>query len=125
MLTRKQIPLWLVVAIMGILLAGVIAAIGITQKHRKLQMGELAKACRSKSGTWLESYRECEYVDREWCTGTGGRFDECGSACRHSPDPATPCTMQCIPVCVFSGEGLDPDGKGKLPKSDTRAAAGR
>src|SRR5271154_1910279 len=62
----------------------------------------LAQACRNKSGTWLEKYQECEYADHQWCAATGGRFDECASACRHNPNPATLCTMQCVPVCSFS-----------------------
>jgi len=116
MLNRNRVPLWLVVAIMALLLAAVVATIEVIQKPRASQMGELARACRSNSGTWLESYRECEYVEATWCTTNGGRFDECGSACRHSPDPAAPCTMQCIPLCIFSADQTDPDGKGKLSK---------
>jgi len=120
MLSTNRMPLWLVVTVMGVLLAIVISIIGI--KQRQLRTQELAQACKSKSGTWLERYRECEYVDRDWCTSTGGRFDECGSACRHNANPATPCTMQCIPVCVFSGDGTGPNGKRKLRNYDTRAA---
>jgi Omp85 superfamily domain len=69
---------------------------------------DLAKACQNKSGTWLEKYSECEFAGSQWCAASGGRFDECASACRHNPDPAAQCTMQCVPVCVFSAKGIKP-----------------
>jgi hypothetical protein len=112
MLNKNHLPLWIVASGMAVLLIVVISMIAITEKHEKRHKEELAHACKSQSGTWLENYGECEYVDRQWCTAAGGRFDECGSACRHSPDPAAPCTMQCIPVCAFSSEGTSRVGKG-------------
>ena len=69
-------------------------------------MNKLAKACKKNGGTWLDKYWECEYAPQQWCASAGGRFDECASACRHSPDPATPCTMQCVPICTFSDNGV-------------------
>src|SRR5271169_4156949 len=78
--------------VVGVLLTVLISTIVIAQES---QTAGLAKACQSKSGTWMEKYQECEYADREWCAATGGRLDECASACRHNPDPAGPCTMQC------------------------------
>jgi HEAT repeat protein len=73
------------------------------------QSSDLAKACQGKSGTWVEKYGECEGVDEQWCTTSGGKFNECASACRHNPDPAAMCTMQCIPVCSFSVKGAEAD----------------
>jgi hypothetical protein len=67
---------------------------------------KLAKACKKNGGTWLDKYSECEHASQQWCASAGGRFNECTSACRHSPDPATPCTMQCVPVCTFSDNGV-------------------
>lgn len=60
-----------------------------------------AESCSHNGGTWLEKYKECEYASREWCRTLGGRFDECGSACRHELNPG-PCTMQCVPICQFT-----------------------
>src|SRR5271163_1344791 len=68
----------------------------------KSRASKLAKACKKNGGTWLEKYWECEYAPQQWCEASGGRFDECASACRHNPDPATSCTMQCVPICSFS-----------------------
>lgn len=58
--------------------------------------------CVANNGTWLEQYRECEYVSQTWCAEVGGIFYECESACRHiqSTEPV-PCTLQCVPVCKF------------------------
>jgi endonuclease/exonuclease/phosphatase family metal-dependent hydrolase len=62
---------------------------------------EVPQLCRKNNGNWLEKYHECESVDRQWCESSGGRFDGCGSACRHESAPG-PCTMQCVPVCKFA-----------------------
>jgi hypothetical protein len=107
MLHKNQVPSWLVAMAMAIVLAAVILVIGITEEHQERHKEALAKACKNSSGTWLDKYWECEYVDKQWCATTGGRFDECGSACRHSADPTTLCTMQCVPVCVFSYKRTD------------------
>ena len=112
MLNTNRLPLWLVVSGMAVLLIVLISTIAITEEHEKRHKEELAQACKSQRGTWLENYGECEYVDRQWCAAAGGRFNECGSACRHSPDPGGPCSMQCIPVCAFSSEGSSRGGKG-------------
>ena len=106
MLSKNQVLFWLVAIGLAILLAAGIT-IGITEKHQKGHKEALAKACKSNSGAWLDKCWECEYVDQQWCTATGGRFDECGSACRHSADPATLCTMQCVPICAFSYQRTD------------------
>jgi hypothetical protein len=68
-------------------------ALGLAQQR--------SESCARHSGTWIEQYQECEYASKEWCDTEGGGFDECGSACRHDPNPARPCTMQCVPVCRF------------------------
>ena len=69
---------------------------------------ELPESCARNNGTWLEKYKECEYVSREWCATAGGHFDECGSACRHELNPG-PCTMQCVPVCKFATHKISKD----------------
>jgi hypothetical protein len=69
------------------------------------------QSCARHNGTWLEQYQECEYASKEWCDTEGGQFDECATACRHDPNPARPCTMQCVPVCKFpvAPVGKDPE----------------
>jgi hypothetical protein len=71
------------------------------------------QSCARHNGTWLEQYQECEYASKEWCDREGGQFDECGSACRHDPNLARPCTMQCVPVCKFPAAriGKDPENR--------------
>jgi Omp85 superfamily domain len=94
--------------VLGIILNLAIATMVVAQQQEG-HTDDLAKACQSKNGKWLEKYSECEYADRQWCATAGGGFDECASACRHNPDPAAPCTMQCVPVCVFSAKEIKPD----------------
>ncbi len=55
-------------------------------------------ACISVGGTLDEQFKECLDIDAGQCSSIGGIFDECASACRHSPD-MTMCTMQCVQVC--------------------------
>lgn len=69
---------------------------------------QLPELCAQNNGRWLEKYKECEYACREWCATAGGHFDECGSACRHEPNPG-PCTMQCVPVCKFATHMIGKD----------------
>lgn len=111
MLSKGRVPHCLATTAMGLLLTVAISIIGSAQDRLEGHAEDLAKACKSKSGTWLETYWECEYADSHWCVATGGRFDECASACRHSPESATVCTMQCVPTCVFSEKGTSPDGE--------------
>lgn len=54
--------------------------------------------CENSGGTWIEQYRECNGVDKQGCRAIGGTFNECASACRHSPNNSV-CTKQCVPVC--------------------------
>ncbi len=89
---------------LGLLLTAAVSNTSMAQQPQASRAQKLAKACKSQSGTWLESYWECENVSQQWCTAKGGRFEECASACRHNPEPAVPCTMQCIPLCVFSAK---------------------
>jgi hypothetical protein len=98
MLSKSRAHHYGVAAVIGLLSTLMVSTVGSAQES---QPADLAKACESKSGTWLERYRECEHVDQPWCTAAGGRFEECGSACRHNPDPAAPCTLQCVAVCSF------------------------
>jgi len=112
MLTKSRIYLYSVARVMGYFLALGISTMGVAQAGHT---DDLAKACQSKNGKWLEKYSECEYADRQWCTATGGRFDECGSACRHNPDPAAPCTMQCVPLCIFPVKETRADAESSSP----------
>jgi len=92
--------------IMAAVLTVAISTIVVAQERKT---DDLAKVCQSKNGKWLEKYSECEYADRQWCSASGGNFDECGSACRHNPDPKAPCTMQCVPLCSFAAKEITPD----------------
>ncbi|HEX8814496.1 MAG TPA: BamA/TamA family outer membrane protein [Terriglobales bacterium] len=95
---------------MGVVLTVVISTMAMAQQQQG-HTDDLAKACQSKNGKWLEKYSECENAERQWCATTGGRFDECASACRHNPDPTAPCTMQCVPLCIFPAREPQPDAK--------------
>jgi hypothetical protein len=87
-------------------LALAISTMGVAQEGQK---DDSAKVCQSKNGTWLEKYSECENADKQWCATSGGKFDECGSACRHNPDPNAPCTKQCVPLCTFPPAATKPE----------------
>jgi hypothetical protein len=100
MLSKSRATGYAVATAIGVLLIFGLSTSGVGQE---LNTAEFAKACQSKSGTWLEKYSECENVDQQWCAASGGQFNECGSACRHNPDPAAPCTLQCVPLCTFAG----------------------
>src|SRR5579863_10506789 len=106
MFTKNRAFLFSVAKVISLLVTLVISTIGIAQD---VETSELAKACQSKSGKWLEKYSECENADRQWCAASGGKFDECVSACRHNPDPTAPCTMQCVSVCTFPAKVAKPD----------------
>jgi len=110
MLSKNRVSLCQLTTVLCLVLTLAISTRGIAQEPGESHAKQLAEACKSNGGTWLESYQECEYVAPEWCASTGGRFDECASACRHNPEPATVCTMQCVPVCVFSEKKTKPDG---------------
>lgn len=75
----------------------------------------LAQLCAGGNGNWLAEFEECENVAKDWCEAKGGKFDECGSACRHDPK-AELCTMQCVPFCSFKATpplvGGDKDAHG-------------
>jgi|SRR5271163_1495230 len=105
MFNRNRLSLWRVTTVMFLFLILAISTTGSAPEPGGSRAAKLAKACKKNGGHWLDQYWECEYAPQQWCTATGGRFDECASACRHSPDPATPCTMQCVPICTFSDKG--------------------
>ncbi|HLC96580.1 MAG TPA: eight-cysteine-cluster domain-containing protein [Candidatus Nanoarchaeia archaeon] len=63
--------------------------------------GDSQAKCEAVEGTWLDQYKECEYISEADCTSLGGSFQECASACRHDPT-AEICTMQCVPVCSLN-----------------------
>jgi hypothetical protein len=62
--------------------------------------GEYESVCLVNGGTWLAEYNECEYISQETCEEARGKFDECGSACRHEEEMG-PCTLNCVPYCAF------------------------
>jgi peptidoglycan-N-acetylglucosamine deacetylase len=65
------------------------------------------KVCADNAGTWLPEHRECEYIPQDVCEEAGGKFQECGSACRHQEaknGEVMACTMQCVQVCEFSDQ---------------------
>jgi hypothetical protein len=57
--------------------------------------------CGVQNGLWINQYKECEGISKEFCQSRGGYFNECASACRHNPE-ATICTMQCVPICEYA-----------------------
>jgi len=117
MLSKSRAPLLSAAKVIALLVTVVISTIGIAQDAHT---AELAKACQSKSGKWLEQYRECESADKQWCAAAGGEFNECGSACRHNPDPAAPCTLQCVPLCVFPAKETKPDTESPSPLDEAK-----
>jgi len=74
--------------------------------YEKIQSQSNSVDCENNGGTWLEKFKECEYINEEWCDQKGGTFFECESACRHDPE-AEICTMQCVPVCYLEKPWLD------------------
>ncbi len=54
--------------------------------------------CVNNSGKWIKEYNECEYIGEKWCKERHGSFEECASACRHSPKSEM-CITVCVPVC--------------------------
>jgi endonuclease/exonuclease/phosphatase family metal-dependent hydrolase len=82
---------------------------------------QLPQSCGENNGKWLEQYQECEYASQKWCEAAGGRFDECGSACRHAEKPG-PCTMQCVPLCKFPAPSGKDAANGTPPVDDKSAA---
>jgi hypothetical protein len=60
----------------------------------------LAQQCSDIDGTWIDDAKECVGITEKECTGLGGTFNECASACRNDPN-AEVCTMQCVQVCQF------------------------
>ncbi len=66
-----------------------------------LNMDQVAILCEDQWGTRDVMYHECHGIDAMMCEEYGGRFEECGSACRHDPE-AEICTLQCVIYCDFS-----------------------
>ena len=62
--------------------------------------GEYESVCLVNGGTWQREFNECEYISQETCEEADGKFNECGSACRHEEEPG-PCTLNCVPYCAF------------------------
>lgn len=63
----------------------------------------LKEECVVNNGHWIDSVSECEGISEEICVEMEGKFVECGSACRNSPE-AQVCTMQCVAYCSFEEE---------------------
>jgi hypothetical protein len=88
-----------------ILIIGVIAVMAygvwLANQSPETDLGPIASICTDEGGSWVAEYGECENIGAATCTELGGAYAECTSACRHSDDPAAPCTMQCVPVCSF------------------------
>ena len=61
---------------------------------------DVGESCVAAKGAWSTEWDECTGVDKTWCEANGGRFEDCGSACRHDPK-AEFCTMQCVIFCDF------------------------
>lgn len=59
-------------------------------------------SCVAMSGVWYLYNKTCEvnYLSQSGCLALGGEFNECNSACRHTPD-AEICTMQCVVTCTL------------------------
>lgn len=83
---------------------------------------DMATDCQENQGVWLEEYKECESIGQDWCDRMGGKFNECGSACRHNPD-AEICTLQCVPFCSFNINGGEMTDKNDdaIKESDAKA----
>ncbi|MGI0056043.1 MAG: hypothetical protein ACREAK_01580, partial [Nitrosarchaeum sp.] len=56
--------------------------------------------CQKYGGNWLQEFNECEAISEEQCSIINGTFNECESACRHTPESIV-CTLQCVQVCVI------------------------
>jgi len=57
--------------------------------------------CGFYQGKWMAEYKECELLENSLqCSLMGGKYNECASACRNTPDyPNVICTDNCIEVC--------------------------
>ena len=66
------------------------------------EQADHSSICTELGGNYIAEHEECEYISSQGCQDMGGRFDQCASACRHSPGDV--CTMQCVPVCYLGGD---------------------
>lgn len=59
-------------------------------------------SCVAMRGIWFNYNKTCEvnYLSQSGCLALGGEFNECNSACRHTPDVEI-CTMQCVVTCTL------------------------
>lgn len=110
----KKTPLFIIFIISFIFLV----YFALPKDREAFDLQKLAEACRQHNGKWVALHRECESSDKDWCIGAGGQFDECASACRHNPDPNAPCTLQCVPVCMFDKQ-TEQDISGSNPNNTT------
>ena len=114
------------VVLMVILL---IVAVGLIYflipKNKVSETDKLAQACRDHNGTWLATYQECEYADKDWCFSVGGNYNECASACRHNADKTGACTMQCVQVCSFGDQSATTESMGSDAKNSTYIIEGK
>lgn len=64
-------------------------------------VGDKANECSLLGGKYLPEYKECEGISETDCQNLGGKHVECGSACRHNPDPNAICIMMCVAYCKW------------------------
>ena len=60
---------------------------------------EWSRECETRGGI-ANQYDECLGIDAQNCAALGGRFEECGSPCRHDVN-AEICIMSCEAYCDF------------------------
>ena len=66
-----------------------------------------AVGCSIRIGQWDAQYNDCEFKgpnilkdNQTWCEKNNGRYEQCGSACRHSPAGIN-CMATCVQYCAF------------------------
>jgi len=58
--------------------------------------------CKASGGQWDEKYRECVGVSSGTCKALNGTYNECASACRHTPPSnGDVCIAVCEQVCTI------------------------
>lgn len=57
-------------------------------------------ACLESGRRWLDGHNECEGMDERLCRDLGGRYESCGSPCRHDAQ-ARVCIQMCVSYCRF------------------------
>lgn len=95
----------LILLILPFILTGCVSSFSSNIEPVEIKTDNVDILCVESDGVWLAEYKECENVSQDWCKQNAGlRYDECGSACRHSSEDVVMCTMQCVPFCSFSSD---------------------